>query len=278
MRRLLNILLSFKEYVVLVTFLIVSLILLNSNDNRQIRAIRSYTVGFIGVLQDAASVIPNIFELRRENEILRKLNVNLSDEVNRLREARLENMRLRALLGMKERTEYKLVAGDIVGKSFQLLRNTITLDIGEHDSVKPDMAVVSELGLVGKIIITSGHYSIGQLLFNKDFRATAKIQRTRVAGIIAWDGRDDHVHLNNIPKTEDVREGDIIVTSEFSNIFPPDVKIGFVSRVSNPQGSLFKEIEVTPSVEFNSLEQVFVVRAEADSERVSLEKKTKSKK
>jgi rod shape-determining protein MreC len=272
MQRLLNIILLFKEYFVLALLIIISLILLSSNDNVQIRAIRSYTIGFIGVFQDAISIIPNILELKRENEILRQLNVNLSDEVNRLREARLENMRLRAMIGMKEKTEFKLVAGDIVGKSLQLLRNTITLNIGEQDGVKPDMPIISETGLVGKIITTSTHYSVGQLMLNKDFRASAKIQRSRIDGIVAWDG-GDAVRLKNVSKTANVKEGDVVTTSEYSSIFPPEIKIGIVSHLAEQSGNLFKEIDVVPSVDFPSLEQVFVVTALVDTERIVLEKK-----
>jgi len=105
MQRLVNIVLLFREYFVVALLIVISLILLSSNDNTQIRAIRSYTVGFIGLFQDALSIVPNVLELKRENEILRQLNVNLSDEVNRLREARLENIRLRVLLGLKEKTD-----------------------------------------------------------------------------------------------------------------------------------------------------------------------------
>ena len=269
MQRLLNIVQLFKEYFLLAFLIIVSLILLSANDNPQIRAIRSYTVGFVGVLQNALSVIPNILELQRENTILRQLNVDLSDEVSRLREARLENLKLREMIRLKEHSEFRLVAGDVIGKSLHLLRNTITLDIGENNDVKADMPIISESGLVGKIIATSGHYSIGQLMTNKDFRASAKIQRSRVDGIVAWDG-GDFVLLNNVSKTQDVKEGDLVTTSEYSNTFPRNIKIGVVSKVSEKQGSLFKEIQVVPSVDFSSLEQVFVITAVQDSERVVL--------
>jgi len=273
MQKLFNILVLFKEYVIFVVLLIVSLILLGTNDNTQIRAIRSYTIGFVGIFEQALSAIPNFVELKRENEILRQLNVNLSDEVNRLREARLENIRLRNLVGLKEQRPFTLITGDVVGKSLHLLRNTITLNIGESDGVKSDMPIISENGLVGRILITSSHYAIGQLMLNKDFRASAKIQRSRIDGIIAWDG-GENLHLNNVAKSQDIRPGDVVMTSEYSNIFPRNVKIGFVSKVNEKPGNLFKEIEVTPSVDFSTLEQVFVIAAVNDAEREALEKKT----
>jgi len=273
MQRLLNILLIFKEYVVLALLLIISFILLSLNDNVQLRAIRSYTVGFVGVLQEALSIVPNVFELKRENDVLRQMNVNLSNEVNLLREARIENIKLRAMVGLKERSPHSFVAAGVVGKSLLLLRNTITLNAGEQDSVRVDMPIISESGMVGKIITTSAHYSIGQLMLNKDFRASAKIQRSRIDGIIAWDG-GEFLKLKSVAKTQDVREGDVVTTSEYSSVFPPDIKIGIVARISEKPGSLFREIDVRPSVDFSSLEQVFIVTTVRDTERTALEKRT----
>jgi rod shape-determining protein MreC len=134
------------------------------------------------------------------------------------------------------------------------------------------MPIISETGLVGRVLITSKHYSIGQIMLNKDFRASAKIQRSRVDGIIGWEG-GEYLQLRNVSKTQDVKEGDIVTTSEYSSLFPRDLKVGYVTRVSVKAGNLFKDIEVAPSVEFPSIEQVFIVTSLADTERVNLERK-----
>jgi rod shape-determining protein MreC len=273
MQRLFDILRHFREYVVLTLLLLVSLTLLGLNDNAQLHAIRSYTVGFLGIMQDAASVIPNFFELKRENDLLRQLNVTLSDEVSRLRASRLENMRLRSMLDLKERSQFKFVASDVIGTSTHLLRNTITLDVGRANGIRSDMPIISESGLVGKIIVVSDHYAIGQPMYNKDFRASAKVLRSGVDGIILWTGGAT-VQLKNVAKKQDVREGDIIVTSEYSNLYPKNLKIGTVTRVAEKPGSLMKEIEVMPTVDFGSLEQVFVILTVPDPERRALEQQS----
>lgn len=272
MERIVKIVLFFKEYVVLALLIIFSIFLLSVNDNTQLRAIRSYTVGFIGFVQNALTIIPNVVELKKENEVLRQLNVNLSNEVSLLREARLENLKLRGLVGLKQRTPFKLIAGNVIGKSLLLMRNTITVDIGDRDGVRADMPVISESGLVGRVIATSDRYSIAQLVLNKDFRASAKVQRTRIDGIIAWDG-GDFLQLKNVSKTQDVKQGDLVITSEYSSVFPSDVKIGIVSKLNEKPGSLFREVEVAPTVDFASLEQVFVVAWAQDPERREIEKK-----
>lgn len=273
MQRLFGLVRSLREYLVFSLLILISLLLLSANDNPQLREVRAYTVGFIGFVQDALSVIPNVFQLQRENEILRQLNVNLADEVSRLREARLENFRLREMLGLRESSPHPILAADIVAKSMHMLRNTITLNVGEADGVKSDMPIISEAGLVGKITATSNRFSVGQLMFNKDFRASAKVERSRVDGIIAWDG-GEFVRLKNVPKKQDVVQGDIVVTSEYSNVFPPRIRIGRVVRVEEKPASLFKDIEIEPSVDFIRLEQAFIVLLTPDTSRAVIERQS----
>lgn len=274
LKRLYDIATLFKEYFLFAFLVIVSLFLLSVNDNAQIRALRSMAIASIGFTQDIVRIIPNYLDLRRENHALRELNLTLSDEVSRLREARLENLRLHALIGLKDRPRPGYVAANVVGKSLQLLRNTLTVDVGESEGVRVNMAMVTEEGLVGKIIATSSHYAVGQLLLNRDLRVSAKVQRSRVDGIIRWEGRRT-LSLQNVVKTQDVKAGDLVITSEYSTIFPHGIPIGVVSSARLLSESLFQSIEVTPSVDFAHLEEVFVVTSTPDSSRFAAETRAK---
>ncbi|MFN0158093.1 MAG: rod shape-determining protein MreC [Bacteroidota bacterium] len=270
MRRLYDILFLFKEYLLFAFLILLSIALLAVNDAPQIRRIRALTVGAIGFLQDAAGFIPNYFDLRGENKTLRELNVTLADEASRLREASLENIRLRQLLELKDNTVYRYVSANVVGKNLQLLRNTITMDVGEENGVKENMPIVTDAGLVGRVIATSGRFAIGQILLNKEFRASAKVQRGRVDGIVVWEG-GEKLWLKNVAKTLDVKPGDVVITSEYSSIFPPGIKIGVVSATGQKPGALFQDVEITPSVDFHRLEEAFVVTHVPDSSRIVLE-------
>jgi rod shape-determining protein MreC len=273
-RRLYEFVFLFKEYLVVGVLLCVSAGLLALNDDSQIRTIRSVTVVSFGTLQEALGIIPNYFDLRRENHVLRELNVTLADEVNRLREARLENLRLRRLLGLKERGEFGFVAANVVGKNLQLLRNTMTLDVGERNGVRADMPVVTESGLAGKIVSTSGRFAVAQILYNRDIRVSAKIERSRVDGIIRWEG-GAMLALQDVAKTLDVQAGDVVLTSAYSSYFPPGIRIGVVASAKGAEGSLFQSVEVRPAVDYSRLEEVFVITSVPDSERVALERRVR---
>jgi rod shape-determining protein MreC len=272
MRRLVDIVFLFKEYLLLIAYILISLLLLALNDSPQVRTIRSITLATIGFAEEAFGFIPNYFDLKEESKILREQNLTLSEELIRLREAKLENMRLHQLLALKERTPFRYVSANVVGKTLNLLQNTITVDVGEADGVKPDMSIVTDEGLVGRVIATSSRYAVGQTLWNKDFRASAKVERGRVDGIVLWEG-GEYLSLKNVAKTLDVQVGDGVITSEYSNIFPAGIKIGVVSKTSQAQGALFQTVEIMPGVDLSRLEQVFVIAHTADSTRVALEHK-----
>jgi rod shape-determining protein MreC len=268
-QRMYDILFFFKEYVVLALLVICSLSLLALNDNPQMKRVRSIATVTLGFVEDKLSFIPGYFGLRGENGLLRRTNVTLADEASQLREEKLENMRLRQLLGLKNRLHYDIVAGEVVAKNLSLLRNTLTLNVGTDDGVLPHMPVVGDGGLAGLVTAASDHYSVVNILLNTDFRASAKIQRSRVDGIIAWDGRT--LILKNVAKTLDVLPGDVVITSEYSSSFPADIRIGIVSDVQTQPSALFKTIIVVPSVDFVKLEELFVLSYLPEGERLDLE-------
>ena len=268
-KRLYNLALVFKEYAVLSLLLVISLFLMALGDNTQIRHIRSVATVAFGVVQEQFSFIPRYFALRAENDMLRRMNIDLADEASRLREARLENDRLRKLLTLKDVYRHPVIAGKVVGKNLTLLRNTITLNIGKLDGVLPHMPVVGDGGLVGVVSSVNDHYCVVRILLNADFRASAKVERSRVDGIIAWDG--DDLLLSNVAKTLDVAAGDTVITSDYSSTYPPNIRIGVVNEVSEQPGSLFKRVYVSPGVSFVRLEEVFVLAYLPDSDRTDLD-------
>lgn len=269
MHRLYSILHLFKEYVILSILVVCSIVLLSMNNNPQLQFIRSLAVTVAGIGENTFSFIPNLFALSEENAVLRRRVIELADDVAKLREARLENIRLRKTLGFAASTPLKLQAAKVVGKNLHLLHNTLIINTGSDDSIRTTMPVVSDGGLVGRVTVVSPKYSIVQILLNRDFRASVKIQRSRVDGILAWQGGTT-VLIKNVSKSQDVRVGDVVMTSEYSNTFPANIEVGVVSSVSEEVGNLFKNVEVMPSVDFSRLEEVFIVRAVPDTARESI--------
>ncbi len=270
MKRIGQFILGIKEYLILTVLLIFSLAFLFSNDNTQIRFLRAVAVGMFGTVQSGLSSIPNVFDLQQENKLLRETNIRLSNEVSNLKEAKLENIRLTRLLNFKEFSGMGLVSANIVNKSIIQTRNTITLNAGESDSVFINMPVITDAGLVGRVVSTSRNFSIAQILFNKDMRITVKSQRSRIDGILTYDGVST-LSVINIQKSADIVPGDVFITSEYSSLYPSGIPIGTVVETGNLD-NLFMKIIVVPLVDFASLENVFVVKYIQNKERYALEK------
>ena len=270
MRALLAYLGNLKEYIVFSLIILICFILMSLNDNIQMRFIRAIAVSVIGTVQSGFSFIPNIFELQKENKTLRETNINFSKEISLLKESKLENHRLRQMLEFKQSTKLNVVPGKVIGKTLIQTRNNITLNVGENDLVYSGMPVITDKGLVGKIVATSSNFSIAQILLNKDLKVSAKDQRSRVDGIIGWDG-EGKILMKNVSKSFDVLVGDVIITSEYSNHFPAGLPIGYVSSVGTVD-NLFKKIEIETFVNFEILEEVFVIKSLSSDERNNLEK------
>jgi rod shape-determining protein MreC len=274
-QRLYDILYEYREYAILSVFIVASLLLLAMNDNSQVKQIRAISTVIFGGVQEQLSFISTYFGLKTENELLHHINIELADEAQRLREAKLENLHLRQLLGLKVQLPYKLIAARVINKNLTLLRNTITVNVGSNDSVLQYMPVVGDGGLIGIVTTVTKHYSIINILLNTEFRVSGKVQRSRVDGIVMWDGKT--LGLKNVPKMRDINVGDVVATSEYSNTFPSDIRIGLISEIHEQPSSLFKSITIEPGVDFVKLETVFVMAYAQDKERAELEQRMGSR-
>lgn len=271
MQRFIAFVVRFKNYIALCVLVVMSFSLMSFGDLAQLGGFRAVIVGSIGWMQSLFAWIPNPVALKSENTALRELNLQLSLESSRSRQAMVENTTLRKMLELQPMVEYRLIAADVVGKTTTQMRNYATINKGTADGVKEGMSCVTDAGLVGLIIGASDHYAVVQLLLNRDTRVAAKIQRSRVDGIIGWDG-EQTLSLKNVPRSFDVQAGDLVLTSNYSAKYPPNVIIGRVSQVADENNSLFRKVVVEPAVNFATVEQVFVVEFLPDSERVALER------
>ena len=272
MRRLLNFFILFKEYVVLTLLVFLSFFFMALSRSTEVQPLRAITTVFVGSLQSLYSWIPNPFVLSKENTDLREHNILLSSELAQLRRAKGENEELRKLLGINQRKGWKLLAAEIVGKTSIGDRNMLTLSVGESSGIRKGMAVMTDGGLIGRIYSTNGGFSLVEGLFNRDMRVAVKIARTRVDGILGWEGGDE-LTVRNVPKALDVKEGDLVVTSEYSTFFPSEVPVGVITKLEPEPNTMFRKIYLTPAAHPFRVEHCYVVlKDEAlEQEKAALE-------
>lgn len=260
---------NFKEYLVLVLLVILSLTLLTQNDNPQVQKVRSVAFGSFAAVSSVFYDVFNITQLKNENEILRETNAQLMIQVSMLREQGILNRELKGMLEFKDTTSLPLFPATIVSKSLSLTQNTITLNAGKSDSVKPGMPVLSYRGLVGVVETCSENFSIARTLKNVDLKITVKNEKNRLNGIMKWDG--EKLMIVDVPSTYDFDVGDRIVTSEISSIIPIPIPVGLVSKIEDDKTGLMNLIQITPFEEVLSVENVFILMMVGNAEENMIE-------
>lgn len=250
-----------KSIFLLFFYIALSVVLMSFNDSESLYGIRWFLLTVIEEVDYYKMKFTFQRNLEAQNELLKKENFHLHMTNQRLREVLVENARLRRLLHWKKSGEYDLVAARVVGKSPEKNINTLLLNIGRQDSVYKNLAVVNADGLVGKVIATTGHQAIVQILKDHNSRVGVVLQNSREQGMIGWSG-NSWLDLLNIPKNIAVEEGEMVITSGFSRIYPAGLKVGVVTSVEENNYDLFKTIKVKSAVNFNAVEEVFVIRKE----------------
>jgi rod shape-determining protein MreC len=270
MIRILELLVRFKEYVVLSVLVAMSFLLMTFGSAAKLRGFRIILISGVGFIQESLSWLPNPLTILTDNAALREANYNLSREVSQTRRAVAENERFRSLLQFRDSADYTVRPARIVGRIMDKSRYYLTLNAGALDSVFTGMPILNDKGLVGFVFSSARHHSIVQTILDKDTRIAAKVQRSLVNGIVSWEGGTT-LYLTNIAKTEDVKEGDIVVTSDYSSRYPSDIVIGRIVEKKDEATTLFWKLCIEPSVHFSTLEYVFVGLQAPNEERQMVE-------
>ena len=201
-------------------------------------------------------------QLREEVEILRAQNLTASEYAS-------ENQRLRNLLGYKQAAiQFDLVAASVIGRESASWSSVIVINRGTLDGVADNMAVVTEMGLVGHVMEAGLNSSKVQLLIDPRSSVGTLIQRpeSRVAGIVEGDIKNpNHPRMVNIPKDSDVQVEDMVVTSGFGGVYPKGLVVGKIIEIRNEEGGLLVYGVIDTSVDFQKLEDVAVIVASREA-------------
>jgi rod shape-determining protein MreC len=200
-------------------------------------------------------------ELERENAELRTDNRALNATNQALRDVEREVNRLRLALAYRERSVFKLVPAEIVTRDSSTWWRTITINRGKRDGIEGDMAVVTELGLVGKTTTVSDAISIVLLVSDENCRVSVNVEGTREQGIASGErvvgGLTPMLDLNFLSKQANLQPGQKVYTSGVGGVFPSGLLLGTVKEYKVRE--LDGQARLTPAVDLVKLEDVFVI-------------------
>ena len=158
-------------------------------------------------------------------------------------------------------------------------KNYMQINRGALYGIKNNMAVLSSDGkVVGQVVNVSTNFSSVMSLLHVQSMVSAALKSTGEGGRLRWDGKDPRfVQLEGISKSIKVKLGDTVLTSKFSYNFPPDKMIGTVAQIESDPATGFYNLKVRTAVNFNSIQQVFVVENLQREEQLLLQKDTERK-
>ncbi|MTI95610.1 MAG: rod shape-determining protein MreC [Firmicutes bacterium] len=177
-----------------------------------------------------------------------------------LLEVRHANRRLRELLDFAEDAPFETTPAQVIGRNPSTWFSTVTIDKGSNDGIELDMPVVTHRGLVGKVISVSPTFSKVQLIISPDSGISAIVQRTRDNGVLlGLTSPAGYTQLTRLPADSNISEGDVIISSPLTGIYPKGLVIGRVVEVYDDLVTLERSALIRPEVDFERLEEVLII-------------------
>lgn len=268
MQQIINFILRYKNFLLYVFLLGVSLILTVQSQSYHRSKFFDSANWLTGNIYSATNDITTYFGLGEENRKLVE-----------------ENKRLRMLLFNQEKESpppldstqinYKVISGHVIKNSYSLPRNYITIDKGSVDGLKTDMGVITAQGVLGIVENTSKNFATVQSILNTKSRINAKLKNTNNYGSLVWDTEDyQTVQLKDIERMVTLNIGDTVVTGASSSIFPENIPIGVIKKfdLNNSQSSY--SIDIRLFSDMTTVKNVYIIENIQREEIIELESKT----
>ncbi len=263
------------------TFLIlqiVSLVMLSSYSKSHQTFFGGMTNQVIGDINTRYNNWSYFFRLKKTNTLLAAENVALRNQLAQNFIPFDTTKKLGTLILRKDSLEktrkFYYYPAKVVGNTFTLQKNYITIERGGLQGVKKEMAAISPDGsIVGIVIEVNDNYSKIMSLLHRNSKVSAMLKRDKVAGTVEWDGSNpDILTLKNISKSAAPKIGDSVLTSPYSASFPAQLMLGRVTKVVVDPSSNFLTLELKSATNFYNLEFIYLVENKRMNEQLEVEK------
>lgn len=231
--------------------------------------------GFVGGISDYFGLRGANEELLRQNMVLMEQVRDLQTRNNMLEQAisqdSLPVLPLAVDTTLSPDRNFRFIEAKILNLTVNRRLNYITLNKGARDGVSDNMGVICSDGVVGTVAMVSEKFSLVLPVINLQSKTSCRLDSCEYLGSLVWDGQDPlYAGLEEIPRHAEVKVGDKVCTSGFSDIFPIGIPVGTVSEAEVTDADNFYSIKVRLSADFQRLTGVYVVAFEDNAELMQL--------
>lgn len=203
--------------------------------------------------------------LSEANRVLQQQNAGLLTERASLLRLKIDNLRLKALLELKEELPSGTkICAQVIARDPNNWSEEVTLDKGSEDGVSAGMAAVTPEGLVGRVSAVSRRSCRLLLLSGSRLRVPVALSHSRACGVLITD-RLNHSVVKYVRCSTAVRSGELVVTSGLGDVYPGGLAVGRSSSFYAGSEAMYQDIQITLSVDFASLREVILIKKEAVS-------------
>ena len=257
-KKILFILFNFYDYLLLILLTFFSFLILFMNEAPELRSLQGNVADVFSFIHYPGIWLEDLSGLLKENDVLKQENLQLKLQNIEFKEAYLENQRLKKMLGFLDSTAYEIIPAKVINRGTTPIANSILLNIGRNDGVIPNLAVISTKGIIGKTIAVGDKTTQCQIFQDVNFRLSVKFQNSRVLGIVMWLPNGSAV-VREIPNTAEIHPGELVLTSGYSKIYPPNIIIGEVIEVHRTENEAFQSVIIQSNADINTIEEAFVI-------------------
>ena len=274
MRNLLEFLAKYNHWFVFLILEVVSMVLLFQYNSYQGSAWFSSANAVTGKLYEWDANVETFFSLTKVNQELTQRNAYLEQEVQKLSDSLVSVTKDSSIYHRDQFAllrNYRLIPAKVVANSVDKPGNLMTIDKGSADGIHKDMGVISGTGVVGIVYLVAEHYAIVIPVLNTKSNISCMIQNRGYFGYLRWKGGvSDLAYLEEVPRHAHFKLGDYVVTSGYSAVFPPGVRVGRILHVFNSADGLSFRVQLRLSTDFARLRDVCVIDDAAMKERLEI--------
>ena len=217
-----------------------------------------------GGLYNELSSVGKLKTALAENETLKTRVDELTEENTRLRSEQFELERLRSLYELdQEYMQYHKIGARIIAKDSGSWFSVFRIDKGSDDGIKEDMNVIAGGGLVGIVTDVGANYATVRSIIDDSSRVSAMAQQSGDSCIVAGDlqlFKEGRLKLSYMETDDDIKDGDMIVTSNISGKFLPGILVGYATDITvDYNDNLTKSGYLIPAARFDRLQEVLVI-------------------
>ena len=226
MQRIINALIHYRNAIIYLILLIISLFYLNRNSNFHRSKLEKYGLYFSQSIYNLSYSISKYFNLK-------KINSDLFEENRKLKEFELKSKSvfLYPKNYFKERRyPFELKKGNVIKNSFLNQRNFIIVDKGKSNGIKPEMGVISDKGIIGIVKSVSENYSSIISILNQDLKINIRLKNSNAIGTLSWKGiNPKEFQIEDIVRNTNIEIGDTVITGGMSSYFPFGIPIAKIT-------------------------------------------------